>query len=311
MSDYAQNTPKMEANTSWAKIFHYIADGATVLDVGCSDGQLGKALKAQKDCTVYGIEIDPGDLAIAQKVLDGVFGINIETEDLPPALARLKFDAIVLADVVEHFVNPSRALQLLKKLLKKDGRIVFSIPNMSHISVRLQLLSGRLIYNNIGLLDHTHLHFYDYEEVKRVMTNAGLTIKAIDANTLAYPPSFLEQKLADLGLKDAGYIKATQNDKHAQSFQFVGYAAAAAKSIGQIPLSTTTPEHELTEYIEELKKANRYLNDRVKNLEAENESLTGQAKLTQEHLDTIMRSPIWQASHKARQVYQKLRTRKP
>lgn len=283
MSNYSEGKlDTKERNTSWAKIFDYIFDGSTVLDFGCSDGVLGSELKRQKNCTVYGVEIDDGDFKKAKKVLDGVFNFNIEKDDVPKDLKAIKFDAIVLADVIEHFVHPAEALATLRTLLNEDGRIIFSIPNMAHISVRLKLLEGSFDYTETGLLDKTHLHFYDYDEVKRVFTEAGMQIEHNDANTLPYPPSFLQKKLKELGLEDKGFIEKIQNDRLAQSFQFVGYAKPMNDIANQrnSKLSTSTPESELINYIDSLQASEA-------RLVAENTGLAAQISALQAEIDKM------------------------
>lgn len=262
MSNYSEGKlDTKKRNTAWAKIFDYIFDGSTVLDFGCSDGVLGGELKRQKNCTVYGVEIDDGDLKKAKKVLDGVFNFNIEKDDIPKELKAIKFDAIILADVIEHFVHPSKSLAKLRTLLNKNGRIIFSIPNMAHLSVRMKLLEGSFDYTETGLLDKTHLHFYDYNEVKRVFTEAGMQIEHNDANTLPFPPSFLRKKLNQLGLEDKGFIEKIQGDRLAQSFQFVGYAKPMndMSNLRSSKLSTSTPEAEFINYIDNLQASEERL----------------------------------------------------
>lgn len=308
MSNYSHgNLQPEERNTSWAKVFEYTFEKSTVLDVGCSDGALGKELKNKKQCKVYGIEIDNNDFEQAEKVLDGAFNFNIEQEPVPPALSKIKFDAIILADVIEHFVDPANALRKLKDLLNANGRIIFSIPNMAHISVRLQLLGGHFSYNETGLLDKTHLHFYDFDEVKRVFQNAGLQIEHVDSNSLPYPPVFLKKKLKTLGLDDAGYIERIQRDKHAQTFQFVGYGVPARneKNIKDIALSTTTPEQELVNYIEALKGSETSLRKQTSVLENHLRSLEKDKMYLEEQLARIKKTYIWKIGKKAKHLYSK------
>ncbi len=305
MSNYSHgNLQQEERNTSWAKIFDYTFDNSTVLDVGCSDGLLGRELKDKKGCKVYGIEIDEGDFKNAKKVLDGVFNFNIERESIPSTLSAIKFDEIILADVIEHFIEPAKALQKLRSLLTENGRIIFSIPNMSHISVRLQLLGGHFTYNETGLLDKTHLHFYDFDEVKRVFKNAGLQIEHTDSNSLPYPPAFLKKKLTSLGLKDAGFIDNIQNDKEAQMFQFVGYAVSSgvSKNVKNIALSTTTPERELVKYIENLKEDESVLRQTNIKLVDQLTALEKQRQILEKQLNFIKGSLIWRVGKRVRQL---------
>jgi 2-polyprenyl-3-methyl-5-hydroxy-6-metoxy-1,4-benzoquinol methylase len=303
MSNYSKGELQTNAqNTSWTKIFSFVSDNSTVLDFGCSDGNLGKELKVQKNCTVYGVEIDKDDYQKAKGVLDGVFNFNIETSPIPKDLNQIRFDTIILADVIEHFVHPAEALRKLAMLLKPSGQIIFSIPNMAHISVRLALMHGNFSYNETGLLDKTHLHFYDFNEVQRVMAEAGLQIKENDANILEYPPSFIKDKLNELGLIDNGFIKEISTDRLAKTFQFVGCAVKpkAGIKVKRVPLSTKTPEHELSDYIENIHSDNKEINKINKELASYIKSLESEISRLQQHADTNSHKVTWRSVVKKR-----------
>jgi 2-polyprenyl-3-methyl-5-hydroxy-6-metoxy-1,4-benzoquinol methylase len=298
MSNYSSNKFNLEhKNTSWFKIFSFISEGSMILDVGCSSGHLGAELKKRKNCTVYGTEIDKEDSLKAQKVLDKSFFYNIETEPLPKEIRDKKYDYIIFADVIEHLVGPIGTLEKIKPLLMPSGKVIFSIPNMGHISVRMQLLGGNFNYTETGLLDKTHLHFYDFAEVERVFNAAGYEINHTDNNTLTYPPSFLNKKLADLKLADKGFIKDISSDSEANAFQFVGYAGKTNK--GSKPknakLNTSTPEQELTNYIDSLAPTVTKLKKSLLTKEKELERSKNALHQAQTELSSIKESATWKA----------------
>ena len=51
-----------------------------------------------------------------------------------------------------------------------------SIPNVTHGALRLSLLKGRFNYTEQGLLDRTHLRFFDRHAAEQLISEAGLTI---------------------------------------------------------------------------------------------------------------------------------------
>jgi hypothetical protein len=87
-----------------------------------------------------------------------------------------QFDAVVLADVLEHFRDPGRVLQRLRPLLAVGGAVVASIPNVAHGSVRLALLGGEFRYRDAGLLDRTHLRFLTRETIQDLFEAAGYVL---------------------------------------------------------------------------------------------------------------------------------------
>lgn len=153
-------------NSAPSIIADLIADKSVVLDVGCSYGLLGKWLKINKDCVVYGIDNDIEVLNFAKhnSQYDDVFLMDLDNPS-GKDFERFNelqeiFDYIVLADVLGHLKDPTYALLLLTKKLKSYSNFLISIPNISNIDIILNLIEGRFNYNEFGILDNSHLRFF-------------------------------------------------------------------------------------------------------------------------------------------------------
>ncbi len=55
MSNYTANTYVKDSNTPWYKLIENIKKNSRVLDIGCSSGNLGKAIIDETGSTVVGI----------------------------------------------------------------------------------------------------------------------------------------------------------------------------------------------------------------------------------------------------------------
>lgn len=149
----------------------------SVLDVGCGNGVLGEYLKKSGVERVCGIEIVEKAAKNAMSVLDEVLSGNIETMNLP--FEPASFDCIVCADVLEHLVDPWRAVNKLKILLKPDGCLVASIPNVGFHRVVKNLLKGHWRYEDSGVLDRTHLRFFTLEGIKELFEANSMNIEKV------------------------------------------------------------------------------------------------------------------------------------
>lgn len=78
---------------------------------------------------------------------------------------------MVLADVLEHVPDPLRVLRHVHSLLNPGAQIVVSVPNVAHISTRLQFLFGRFQYVERGLLARTHLQCFTRRALIEVLTD--------------------------------------------------------------------------------------------------------------------------------------------
>jgi glycosyltransferase involved in cell wall biosynthesis/tetratricopeptide (TPR) repeat protein len=153
-------------------------DAKCILEVGCAAGMTGRELKKRSGVFVAGIELNPKAAEAAKYVLDDVVQGSIEEIDLP--YSDGSFDCILFADVLEHLVNPLSALLKVRPLLKKDGTVVASIPNVQFHGVIHKLIEGNWTYEKEGILDETHLRFFTYKEIVKLFSQAGYSIETVE-----------------------------------------------------------------------------------------------------------------------------------
>ena len=162
--------------------------GATVLDIGCWSGDMGRFLAAKRHAVVDGVEPDPDMARLAAAHYRDVYVGPIEralAELLPQR--RGAYDTLLLMDVLEHLVDPWAVLDACRPLLRQGGTALLSIPNVAHWSMRKELLLGRWCYARFGLLDRTHLRFFTRRSAIKLITGAGWRILSEQAS-VAQPP---------------------------------------------------------------------------------------------------------------------------
>ncbi|AQR97836.1 methyltransferase domain-containing protein [Clostridium saccharoperbutylacetonicum] len=142
-----------------------VKENSVVLDIGCAQGRFGKTLK-EMGCSIYGIDIDEKAVEYAKKsgyydeIL--IMDINNKSVDDNKKLKKMLnyFDVIIISDVLEHMSDPTNVILEFSKFLKEDGIILISVPNIAHISVLLNLMNDKFNYQDVGILDNTHLKFF-------------------------------------------------------------------------------------------------------------------------------------------------------
>ncbi len=151
--------------------------GTHVVDVGCSGGELGARLRPEGR-HVTGIDIAAfGDV---KENCDEVIECDLDGPDQLP-LADNSADVVVLADILEHLRDPLDRLRDAVRIVRPDGVVIVSIPNVGHLYPRVRIATGMFDYDSRGILDRTHLRFFTRRSMTRLMTDAGLDVLEMDA----------------------------------------------------------------------------------------------------------------------------------
>ena len=204
-------------NSSHTQVLDLVGRSKTVLDVGCATGYLARHL-ASRDCTVSGLEVEPDRAARAREHVEQVVVADLNVTSIADHFPAGSFEAIVFADVLEHILEPARVLREAVALLSPGGRIVISIPNVSHGALRLALLQGRWEYTDTGLLDRTHLWFYTRKSLLALVAEAGLGVEHLRATVV--DPLVAPVKI-DLGGLPRTVIEWVRRQPDALHYQFI------------------------------------------------------------------------------------------
>lgn len=167
--------------TSTGIILKNIKPESTVLEFGCATGRMTRYMKQAMNCKVYIVEYEQSAFNEAmQYAVDGVCD-DLLTLTWLDKFKDIKFDAIIFADVLEHLSDPAKALCGAKKVLKDDGCIYVSVPNITHNDILIKAFQNRFDYTNVGLLDDTHVHFWGLENLKPFVQECGLSLLNLEA----------------------------------------------------------------------------------------------------------------------------------
>jgi len=167
-------------NTTHSKILSQVGFEKKVLEIGCSSGYMTSYMKNVLNCRVYGVELDDNAARKAVEFCEKIIVSDVELIDFEEHFAGIVFDVIVMADVLEHLKDPQLLLTKVKPYLKEDGYILISIPNAAHGSLSLNALDGNWNYRQMGLMDETHLRFFDKDSFSRLLEASGFFISVLD-----------------------------------------------------------------------------------------------------------------------------------
>ena len=164
------------SDTAAANVLRFVGKGLDVLEIGAGPGSIARPLVELNQARLTALELDPGDVAILQGFCHRVVQQDLNDPAWPASLGSERFDAIVIADVLEHLRDPWTALRQTVGLLTDTGSVVVSIPHAGHATILGCLLDGDLRYGDWGLLDRTHIRFFGIKNIQALFEGAGLKI---------------------------------------------------------------------------------------------------------------------------------------
>lgn len=162
------HTKALEENMLWLeKIGAAKLTGCHVLDFGCGSGAFLDLIKGVAGATI-GIERDAGLAAFAKarghQVFSSLDGV---------CAAGLQVDSMVSFDVLEHLSKPLAVLQDFKRVLAREGRLYFGVPNQ-------QDKLKELVPAYLPHFYHVeHLWYFDAHSLRDLFGRGGLRIDKI------------------------------------------------------------------------------------------------------------------------------------
>ncbi|MDT8406306.1 MAG: glycosyltransferase [Methylococcales bacterium] len=306
MIKYDVKLDGVEENSSHKKLLSRITPDSRVLELGCATGYLAEYLSQQKNCSVVGVDYDVEALTLAKRFCLQTHAADLDLPDWAVPLEGQTFDWIVCADVLEHLKNPARLLKSLQPLCHPATRLLISIPNVAHASIRLELLQGRFDYEKLGLLDETHLHFYTRESLLNLLLQGGFVAYDIDYTVHDLADEAIVDHLAALGLEPSAQTLQAFHQPAATAYQLLVEARPAhddalARPIPPLPLkplaSSNLAYGQKQQAIQHLQLHNEQLQNHNEQLQNHNEQLQKELKAVYASLEQVKREGLDAKTH--------------
>ncbi len=162
----------------------------TVLEFGCGIGKTGKAITDKYDSQITGVDLSVEAIEVAkqQNCYQKLIIANLDQTPIPSEIENEQFDCILYPDILEHLKDPWGVIRSHLNLLAPNGVMIASIPNIRHIYILKDLiLKGTWTYQDMGILDRTHLRFFTKKEMIRLFEQANLRVIQIKPRSFSGP----------------------------------------------------------------------------------------------------------------------------
>src|SRR5688572_26501638 len=108
--------------------------GDKIVEVGCGDGYYLYILSNLKmGLHLTGVDFDRRALESARQNLKGK-SVRLVYGDLMTGLpfANSSFDKVIMSEVLEHLPSDIKGLREIRRILKKGGKLILTVPNANY-----------------------------------------------------------------------------------------------------------------------------------------------------------------------------------
>ena len=182
----------------YQEIYNLIPNNSIVLDYGCGFG-LFTAWVAEKSQYVDGIDLEENEIEVAKLITGTRKNItfsNARITDLDSAY----YDTVISNQVAEHVHNVGNYLTQINRVLKNNGRLIISIPNVSSPRYFLPPLSRKftkyLRRRSANILEeydkpNSHINSWDAYHFTTLLASCGFKLEnLVYCENVPLPPQF-------------------------------------------------------------------------------------------------------------------------
>ncbi len=180
-------------------ISSWVDQKASVLDLGCCDGELLSMLVNQKEVDAQGIELS--DQAIHSCV---AAGLSVFQEDIDSGLSDFgdrSFDYVILNQTLQQVKKPDF---VLREALRVGKKVIVGFPNFCHFADRFQIFFRGRVPVTASLpfewYDTPNLHFLSIADFRDYCAKKHIKIENTAFISTNRRIRFLPNLFAEIGL---------------------------------------------------------------------------------------------------------------
>lgn len=175
-SQLSEKSP--EKLEQWEIVSELVPSSGFLLDVGCYNGSFSRY--------VHGIQyigVDVNRQAISE-AKERKIDVMLASCNFLPFRSGL-FDACSLIEVIEHLFFPGKAVEEAHRILKPDGKLILTAPNLVNFIDRVNMLVGKNIVP--GLEQSQHIRFFTWKSLNHFLRRNGFELEGRKTWYLQFP----------------------------------------------------------------------------------------------------------------------------
>lgn len=149
-------------------------EGLNILECGVANGGVA-GLLSKEGANCFGVDVNP-------RKIDGVIIKQTDLNDNIPDFG-IRFDVIFAGEVMKHLFNDSKFISKCREVLKPNGLLIITVPNLGFIANRLLMLFGKM---PMFVYASYHYHIYNKKIIENLMRQEGYEIVKIISSHLLF-----------------------------------------------------------------------------------------------------------------------------
>jgi 2-polyprenyl-3-methyl-5-hydroxy-6-metoxy-1,4-benzoquinol methylase len=182
------------------RTFRPFVRGGRGLELGCSDGYMTEMLADELDRLDV---VDGSSNFLAEARKRGLANVDYSLALFEEYATDVRYDYVFASFILEHVLEPTLVLDMVRRVLKPDGLLFVVVPNARALSRQLAMHMG-LIADLKALTEndlvHGHRRVYDRVCLNRELQRAGFSSISEGGVMLKILADFQMDKLIDDGM---------------------------------------------------------------------------------------------------------------
>lgn len=168
-----------------SKILGLVGRGKFILDLGCGDGFLMERIRAQGN-QVMGVEIAENALIKARK--KGFHVYDLSLSENWAAQIKEKFDLVVAGEIIEHIFDTDKFLKNIWLILKENGKLIITTPNIASLGRRILLCFGKnpLIEATARGYDAGHIRYFTKDTLLKLLQENHFKVEKVESTVVNF-----------------------------------------------------------------------------------------------------------------------------
>jgi len=155
-----------------------------ILSIACSTGVIEEKIKNRFGLIVFGIDGVKESLKTAHK--RGIITMCTDVSGSLP-FGNNYFDFVFAGEIIEHIFDSQFFLEEIHRVLKTNGYLILSTPNLARVDDRLRFLLGKTPRQIAPFHPYLYLHIrpFTFELLKKSLLDCGFTDIVLKTNVIA------------------------------------------------------------------------------------------------------------------------------